>query len=429
MSLIKAAFFLETIANKEARAAYKMVFGSTKPEEIRDSYFKKLVAHVYEHVPYYRQVMQERSLTPADFKTTADVVKFPLLTKDIIRKEKDNLLADNIPPAELIHTRSGGTTGEPITSVLNRKAYYIEYFAYWRGITWMGWNKNMGIIKLFGGRMGTPAPRNLKNRFKNFLHHQLFLPAFELNENNVEHYIEKMRAHGESILVGYAHALYNLACFAEGKNLAGLRIAQVFSTAEQMPEAWANRISKVFGCPVKSFYGCGEINSLGFQLAQNGAYKIPVDHAIIESVHEQGVAPDSLAITGLHNYAQPLIRYVNGDMGTVENGMITNLLGRSSDMLLTSSGQHVSPSIIPHLVFVTGLPVRKYQMIQHAPNLFEFRYEGESGALTKENIQTLTDIMMRHFGNDIKLEPIQTSDFILTSQMKHRVAINQIQST
>ena len=68
--------------NQEIRQRYETLMASQwmTPDEIRDLQFQKLstlVAHAYENVPYYREVMQHRGLTPADFKCPEDINKLP----------------------------------------------------------------------------------------------------------------------------------------------------------------------------------------------------------------------------------------------------------------------------------------------------------------------------------------------------------------
>ena len=46
---------------------------------------RALIQRAYEYVPYYREVMQARKLTPADIRTTADLAKLPLLTREDVR--------------------------------------------------------------------------------------------------------------------------------------------------------------------------------------------------------------------------------------------------------------------------------------------------------------------------------------------------------
>src|SRR2546426_10762898 len=46
---------------------------------------KTLISHAYKDVPYYREVMKARMLTPSDIRTPADLSKLPLLTRQNMR--------------------------------------------------------------------------------------------------------------------------------------------------------------------------------------------------------------------------------------------------------------------------------------------------------------------------------------------------------
>ncbi|MBE9505966.1 MAG: phenylacetate--CoA ligase family protein, partial [Chloroflexi bacterium] len=59
-------------------------------EELQAERLQRLIRYAYDHVPYYRRLMNERGLTPRDITSAADLPKLPILTKDIIR---DNLEA------------------------------------------------------------------------------------------------------------------------------------------------------------------------------------------------------------------------------------------------------------------------------------------------------------------------------------------------
>ena len=53
---------------------------------------KRLVAHAYEHVPFYRKSFKTKGVTPADIKSLADVEKLPVLRKKFAcQKSMSNL--------------------------------------------------------------------------------------------------------------------------------------------------------------------------------------------------------------------------------------------------------------------------------------------------------------------------------------------------
>jgi hypothetical protein len=54
-----------------------------------------IINHAYNHVPYYRRLFKKLGLRPSDIKNRDDLKRLPILSKDIVRKERVNLIADN----------------------------------------------------------------------------------------------------------------------------------------------------------------------------------------------------------------------------------------------------------------------------------------------------------------------------------------------
>ena len=46
----------------------------------------KQVQHVWDNVPYYRHLMEEKGLTPEDIRGVEDIPKLPFLSKDDLRE-------------------------------------------------------------------------------------------------------------------------------------------------------------------------------------------------------------------------------------------------------------------------------------------------------------------------------------------------------
>lgn len=406
---------------------------------MRDHAFVRLVHHVYENVPYYRRVMDERGLQPGDVRSLSDLQLFPVLTKDIIQKEIDNLRATNIADKDTTLRRSGGTTGEPIPSYANRLARALETQSFFRGLRWMGWLPSMRRVILSGGSLGTERPTSARERIRNFVSCAVNLPAFEVGPENIHEYVRVIQRGRSCILIGYASVLYNLADLLDEVGRPSLPVQYVFSTAEMMPPDWEARISEVLGAPVKSYYGCGEINSAGYQLEPGGSYCIPDEHIEVESITDEeareNVLPrKSLLFTALYNYAQPFIRYANGDAGEIDppgashptRHSIRRLLGRTGDMFVRRDGSRVSSSFGPHIVYVTKLPVKRYQFVQHDRNRIQFVYEPLRDRLTSEEEATVTRILQDHLGETMTVNFEKSSNFLVSPSGKHRIVVSKI---
>ena len=81
----------------------------------------KQVKHVYENVPYYKNLMDENGVTPDDIKGIEDLHKLPFLTKADLRDAYPyGLLAKPLNECVRIHSTSG-TTGRRVV------AFYTQH--------------------------------------------------------------------------------------------------------------------------------------------------------------------------------------------------------------------------------------------------------------------------------------------------------------
>ena len=65
-------------------------------ENYQNERLRLLIRHAYANVPYYKKLFQENKLKISDIKSIDDLYKIPILTKEIIRKNKEQLIAQNI---------------------------------------------------------------------------------------------------------------------------------------------------------------------------------------------------------------------------------------------------------------------------------------------------------------------------------------------
>ena len=88
-------------------------------EQIRawqDERLVQTVQHVYENVPYYRNLMEQKGVTPADIQSVDDLHKLPFLTKDDLREAYPfGLLAKPLHDCVRIQSTSG-TTGKRVVA-------------------------------------------------------------------------------------------------------------------------------------------------------------------------------------------------------------------------------------------------------------------------------------------------------------------------
>ena len=81
----------------------------------------KQVKHVYDNVPYYKNLMDEKGVKPEDIKGVEDLHKLPFITKDDLREAYPyGMLA--MPLSDCVRIQStSGTTGKRVV------AFYTQH--------------------------------------------------------------------------------------------------------------------------------------------------------------------------------------------------------------------------------------------------------------------------------------------------------------
>lgn len=444
--LVSSGILLSSYLGYPLGRAAKLLRNSRKwtSEEMKIHQQRSLSAllhHCYDHVPYYRDLMRSRNVRPDDFHSIRDLARLPYLTRETIREQGSRLRADNYPDNICQFRRSGGTTGEPIKVAVDDRGRAFEVAAYLRGLEWMNYQLGSPMVRLFGGSLGLKAEPNVKDKMRERVFNYRFLPAFELTPQNVNVYFETILQAKGGVLVGYASAVMNLAEYMSRSGLQGSPLKSVICTAEYLPDEWRNRISEVLGVPVFCYYGCGEVNSIAYECPGVDGYIVSEELLVLEGVADeettkfQDMGKGLACVTTLFNYAMPLIRYLNGDVleldrSPSESGRlrIAKLEGRVADRLVATDGHMVSGALPPHLVFKSGVPVWKYQVVQAERDKIFFHYLMSDGiALTTLMRDTLATVLRRYLGEDMKISFV-LGDFEVPPSGKHRFVINRIQS-
>lgn len=400
-----------------------------------------LLHHCYDHVPYYRDLMNSRNVRPDDFRSIRDLAKLPYLTRETIREQGARLRADNYPDNVCQFRRSGGTTGEPIKVAVDNRGRAFEVAAYLRGFEWMKCRLGSPIVHLFGGALASKANSNVRGKIRDILLNDRFLPAFELTPENVKSYVDTIRQAKGGVLVGYASAILNLVEYMSRSGLQGSPLKSVICTSDQLPDEWRKRISRALDAPVFCYYGCGEVNSIAYECSGVDGYIVSEECVVLEvavsedSTKYQDQGRGEACVTTLFNYAMPLIRYLNGDVLELNRThdesrrlKIAKLEGRVPDQLIATDGHMVTGLVASGNVFKAEVPIWKYQVVQVERDKIIFHYvlSGDS-VLTPLMRDTLATALRRYLGEDMKISFVPGS-FEVPPSGKHRLVINRIQS-
>lgn len=312
----------------------------------------KLLDHVYKNVPYYRSVFNERGLLPRDIQNFDDLKKLPHLTKDILKQNRDELLAKNFKLKDLFLAHTSGTTGKPLQFYQNSWTAQKESAFILHQWSRVGFKPGEPLVQLRGAMISGSNPIEF-----NPINKVLRLSPRLENKKIVHYYLEKIGQSGIKYLHGYPSAI---GIFASNIKQYGFHIPfklkAIFFASEPVYEWQKQIVKEVFACRVFSHYGLTEKVTLAGECEQSHFYHCLPQYAITE------IEPGTNEIIGTSflNYANPFIRYRTTDIALKPiysycdkckrnyTPVFAGIEGRIGDFIITPQGIPISPTILTH---------------------------------------------------------------------------------
>ncbi len=340
----------------------------------QDERLVKQIKHVWENVPYYRNKMKEKGVTPEDIKGVDDLHKLPFLSKADLRDAYPyGLLAKPLDECVRIHSTSG-TTGKRVMAFYTQHDIDLWEDCCARAIVAVGGTKDDVCqvsygYGLFTGGAGLDGGS-----------HKVGCLTVPTSSGNTERQIMFIQDLNATILCctpSYA------AYLAESMKEMGL-------TPDRIPlkagifgaEAWSQEmrrdIENTLGIKAYDIYGLTELSGPGvsFECSAQTGMHINEDHFIAEIIDPDTgeVLPDGaegeLVFTAITKEAFPMIRYRTRDICVLSHEpcpcgrthvKMHKPMGRSDDMLIIR-GVNVFPSQIETVLLNRGYPAN-YQII------------------------------------------------------------------
>ena len=353
----------------EKRKYYQPEIETMPAEKIRELQSEKLikqVKHVYEHVPYYRDLMDKKGVKPDDIHGIDDLCKLPFIEKSDLRETYPyGMLAVPLDECVRIHSTSG-TTGKRVI------AYYTQHdIDLWddccaRALIATGADKEDVVQVSYGFGLFTGGAG------LNGGSHKVGSLTLPISSGNTERQIQFMMDLGATVL----------CCTPSYAAYIGESLKEMGYTPDDIPlkagifgaEPWTQEIreniEKTLGIKAYDIYGLTEISGPGvsFECSEQKGMHVNEDHFVAEIINpETGeVLPDGekgeLVFTCLDKEAFPLLRYRTRDICVLNRTpcscgrthvRMSKPMGRSDDMMIIR-GVNVFPSQIEAVLLNEG---------------------------------------------------------------------------
>ena len=375
-----------------AQNYYQKEIETMPVEEMKKLQSEKLVKqvkHVYENVPYYRNLMDEKGVKPEDIKGIDDLHKLPFIAKSDLRDAYPyGLLATPLENCVRIHSTSG-TTGRRVVAFYTQKDIDLWDDCCARAIVAAGGTKKDVCqvaygYGLFTGGFGLNGGSQKVGC--------LTLP---MSSGNTERQIQFMTDLQATILCctpSYA-AYIGESLKEQGYKPEDIPLKAGIFGAEPWTEEMRQSIQNTLGIKAYDIYGLTETTGPGvaFECSEQTGMHVNEDHFYAEIIDPDTgeVLPEGskgeLVFTSLDKEAFPLLRYRTRDICVLSREKcscgrtlikMAKPMGRTDDMLIIR-GVNVFPSQIETVLLKEGYEPN-YQIIVDRVNnndIFEVNVE------------------------------------------------------
>ena len=334
----------------------------------------KQVKHVWDNVPYYRNLMEEKGVTPDDIQSIDDLYKLPFLSKADLRDAYPyGLLGAPLKDCVRIHSTSG-TTGRRVVAFYTQHDVDLWEDCCARAIMAAG-GTNEDVVQvaygygLFTGGAGMHGGS-----------HKVGSLTLPMSSGNTERQIQFMQDLSATILCctpSYA-AYIGETLKEQGITPDQLSLKAGIFGAEPWTEEMRRSIEAALGIKAYDIYGLTETTGPGvaFECCEQTGMHVNEDHFLAEIIDPDTgeVLPEGskgeLVFTNLDKEGFPLLRYRTRDICVLSRKKcscgrtlikMAKPMGRSDDMMIIR-GVNVFPSQIEAVLLKEGYEPN-YQII------------------------------------------------------------------
>jgi len=343
-------------------------------QEYQDEQLKSLIEHAYRTTPFYRRRFDDLKLKPNDVKTAKDLQKLPLLTKEDVRENFQEMVSSEFARHKLVFCHTSGTTGKSLQFYQEPRAIQFRWAVWWRHRQRFG-VKFDARYATFTGLAAVPLEQQRPPFWReNRPMRQTIFTMHHIVPAKVKAIVGRLNDGGFDYYAGYPSIIFVLAgLINEGGHQVTAPPKMVFTGAENLYDNQRSLMTNVFKADVTDEYGfsegCGNASR-----CERDVFHEDFEFGILECAERKSIEGDlrqgRIIATGFGSYGMPFIRYDVGDVGTWtdvtcecgrKSKALTGIDGRVEDFVITPEGRKI---LRFDYVFKDAHNVRDAQVVQ-----------------------------------------------------------------
>lgn len=413
-----------------------------RQREMQSDAIGELLKHAYDTTPYYRRLFDEAGFHPSRWRQ-GESIPVPLLTRDILRANEQDLCSRRHPKEELHVAATGGTTSTPArlwrdTEALRRKTalqFHLNRLA--------GFDQGDSILMIWGAERDLELNPGWRWKlYEEVVMRRCACAAGQVSDDVFGRFLERLNHRRPKVLYGYGVTLAGFAEYVLNTGEKAHQPQQIITTAEAISEVERARIERAFGCKPTDQYGSRDVGMIAFECDAHAGLHFHPAGCLVEFEYA-GITPDGpmhkLIITDLLNYGMPMIRYDTADCVIVDEQVcscgrwfprVKKILGREADNILLPDGTEV-----PGITFATHMAlmektlshITQVQLIQKNLDALIVNYAAVGDEiLIQQEIAGLRDLIRAVMKAPVRVQFVRVSEILRERSGKLRLCISEV---
>ena len=375
---------------------------------------RRMVDHAYANVPYYRKLFTRDGIKPEHIRTLADLGRIPISTKTDLRDQPAHyVIAAGLQRDQLIRVQTTGSTGEPFAlyrSVQERRM---------RQLFWARAQRSLGQrlsdrVAFIGVHRSRSSGRG--DLVGSALRAAGIFPYLVNVQQPIDGLLAELARLRPAVVIAYPSKLAQLGDELQRSGQARIRPRFLVAGGETLSAARRKQTETSWQAPVYNFYASAEMGLMAWQCPVSDQLHVCDDSLVLEILRDGRPAEPGehgeVVVTGLHNWAMPLIRYRLADIAThtaqacpcgqpfTTMGAIQ---GRMADFFRLRGGRIVHPAdFLVELGADAFRWVKQYQAVQEATDRIIVRLV-PGPEFTSERVATFEQSAARILGSEVHL--------------------------
>lgn len=400
--------------------------------QIQEKNLEKLLKYSITHIPFYQKESYDETISPYE-----NLKNFPVLTKELLRSERENLVSNKFKINSLQKNFSSGSSGIQSYSYSDKNNKFLLQGIQNHWYMWSGYQLGDRILQ-FGISPNRTFPKKLKDLF----YRTNYQNAFSLSDSDFESIFKQIVKNKTKYIIGYPSAINEFSKYLIKKNL-NHPFEGLISLGDKLFPHFEKNFDQSFQNPkIIDTYGCAE----GFLMACKDDlpyYYIMSPHVHIEIVDENGnPVPDgelgSVLVTCFTNLAQPFIRYKLGDLAIklpknqypkdrkFNYPLLQKIIGRETDIVKTPNGK----TLIVHSftgIFEHFPEIKQFKIIQNQIDSIIIEYiTDEHIYFEKAVLKTIKEKLNNLTENDLNIEFVKVNSIAPTKSGKPQIIVSNL---